>query len=82
MYPQLLSWSRLVLRHSHDNARNRREGKLDKKTMLRFFKPLFILDGDYLAVFTEQAVLVKVTPYHVILSYNVCLLVVINISIE
>ena len=54
IYQQLFSWPRLILRDSHYNARDGRERKLHKKTIWGFFKSLFLLNGGYLAVSTEQ----------------------------
>ena len=54
IYQQLFSWPRLILRDSHHNARDGRERKLHKKTIWGFFKSLFLLNGGYLAVSTEQ----------------------------
>ena len=113
MYQQFFSWSRLILRHSHPNARDRREGKQDKKITWGFFKSLFLLDSGHLAVSMEAAL--ESLPYplcsifgliqqkvhlirvggsvfnlcagesnsrSIVLSNNVCLLLVIKVNIK
>ena len=113
MYWQLFSWSSLILRHSPPNARDRREGKQDKKITWGFFKSLFLLDSGHLAVSMEAAL--ESLPYplcsifgliqqkvhlirvggsvfnlcagesnsrSIVLSDNVCMLIVIKVNIE